>query len=180
VRWATVTPSVLRYLGRRGQEYAERDKKDEFGAFMLGLGTAHPVYDIIEGQIPSKPRPYCFYIRVPDIPAFLRQIAPVLESRLVGSAFQGHTGELKINSYRSAFRIAFTEGKLTAEPYTPAHQEDGDLFFPNLTFLHLLFAHRELEEIMHIYTDCYARNDEASALAKTLFPRRDSLVLPIG
>ncbi len=181
VRWAAATPSVLRYLGKRGVEYAERDKKREFGAFMLGLGASHPVYDIIASQLPRKPNPYCYYIRVPDVPAFIRHVGPALDARLPGSPFEGHSGELKINSYRSAFKLVFSEGKLTsAEPYTPDHQEDGDAFFPNLTFLHMLFGHLDLEEINHVYPDCAAQSDEVRALLKTLFPKRDSLVLAIG
>jgi hypothetical protein len=181
VRWAAVTPSVLRYIGRRGDEYAARDKKSEFGAFMLTLGSSHPVYDIISNQTPNRPDPYCFYIRVPDVPAFVRHIAPALEARLPGSSFEGHTGELKINSYRSAFKMAFADGKLsTAEAYTPAHQEDGDVFFPNLTFLHVLFGHLELDELHRVYVDCFARSDEARALLKTLFPKQESVVHAIS
>ena len=39
-------------------------------------------------------------MRVPDLPGFLRKVAPVLRKRLAGSPCQGHTGELKINFYR--------------------------------------------------------------------------------
>jgi hypothetical protein len=53
-----------------------------FVSLRLMLGVAHPIYDFLEGDAPQEGRPW--YIRVADIPGFLRHIAPVLEQRLAG------------------------------------------------------------------------------------------------
>jgi GNAT superfamily N-acetyltransferase len=181
VSWAKVIPSVLRYLGRMGAEYTERDKKSEFGAYMFSLGESHPVYDAVASKLPRRPPQYTYFMRVPDLGAFMRHIAPVLEDRLSGSSLAGYTGELKINFYRSTLRMAFEQGKLTvAEPYKPEHQEDGHSFFPGLTFLHVLFGHLELEEIERVYCDCYTHLDTERLLLKTLFPRQPSLAIAVS
>ena len=143
-----------------------------FGAFVFELGDTHPAYDVITSKLPRKVPNYTYFMRVPDVPAFVRHVAPVFEKRIAGSIFEGHTGELKFNFYRSAFKMTFDEGKVGAESYAPAHQDDGDLFFPNHTFLHLLFAHLELDDLERVYPDCWAANDEVRALTKVLFPRR--------
>lgn len=180
VRWAAVTPTVLRYIGKKGNEYEARGSKVPFGAFVFELGDTHPAYGVIMSKLPRKVPNYTYFMRVPDVAAFLRHVAPVLEKRVAESIFEGHTGELKFNFYRSAFKMTFAEGKVGAESYTPAHQDDGDLFFPNYTFLHLLFAHLELDDIERVYPDCWAANDEVRALTKVLFPRRDSLATPLS
>jgi hypothetical protein len=110
----------------------------------------------------------------------LRHVAPVFEKRLAESIFTGHTGALKFNFYRSAFRMTFANGKIGAECYAPAHQDDGDVFFPDRTFLHLLFAHLELDDLERVFPDCWAANDEARALTKALFPRQDSLAIALS
>jgi hypothetical protein len=179
--WVAVTPSVLRYFEKVGKEYAEREKKADFGAFMFSLGDKHPVYDAIPSKLPRKPSGYTYFMRVPDVAAFLRHIAPVLEGRLASSALAGHTGEFKFNFYRSNVKLSFAGGKLTgATPYAPSHQEDGDAFFPNLTFLHVLFGHLNLEDLTRVFPDCWFKGDEGRLAVTALFPQQDSFVMPIG
>jgi hypothetical protein len=179
--WVAVTPSVLRYFEKVGKEYAEREKKADFGAFMLSLGDKHPIYDVIPSKLPRKPPGYTYFMRVPDVAAFLRHVAPVLEARLASSALAGHTGEFKFNFYRSNVKLAFADGKLTeATPYAAAHQDDGDAFFPNLTFLHMLFGHLNLEDVERVFPDCWLKGDEGRLAVNALFPRQDSFVMPIA
>ena len=177
VSWLAVTPSVVRYLAAAGEKCAAREKK-EFATFSFWLGTEHPVYEAIPGRLPRRPDPYALYIRVPDVPGFLRRVAPVLERRLAESVAVGHTGELKLSFYREGVRMAFREGRLAeVEAWTPGRPEEGEsAAFAGLTFLHLLFGHRSLEELCRIYPDCYASNDEAKLLLEVLFPKRPSCV----
>jgi hypothetical protein len=60
--------------------------------------------------------------------------------------------------------------------WKPERIEEGDAFFPDLTFLQILFGWRSLEELRHAFADCYARTVEARALLPVLFPRKESVL----
>ena len=177
--WLAVTPTVIRYLWATGEECAKREKQ-EMGAFAFWLGTEHPVYQVMHSRLPHTQKPYAWYVRVPDLPDFLRHVAPVLERRLTGSALVGHSGELKVSFYRDGLRLVFAQGRLTdVEPWEPTQADDGAAAFPDRTFLQLLFGHRTLEELDYAFTDCWAGSDEARALLKILFPKQPSHVWPV-
>ncbi len=76
----------------------------------MGDGTPG-VHAVAPRQFPIVIPPYAWYIRVPDLPAFLRRIAPVLERRLVASVVAGHTGELALSFYRTGIRLTFADGR---------------------------------------------------------------------
>ncbi|MDP9374946.1 MAG: GNAT family N-acetyltransferase, partial [Chloroflexota bacterium] len=180
VSWLAPTPSVLRYLLATGEEYAARDGK-EFGAFTFMLGTAHPVYDAIADRLPRERRPYAYYLRVPDLPGFVRHVAPALERRLAASPLAGHTGEITISFYRDGLRLAFDGGRLAAaEAWRPTVEDGGAAAFPELTFLQLLFGYRGLRELQHAFADCMVEADEPRALLGTLFPKAASDVWPVS
>jgi hypothetical protein len=120
-------------------------------------------------------------MRVPDIPGFLRHIKPVLEKRLSDSIVVGHTGELKISFYRSGLRLVFDAGELTEiEAWQPTVDERGDAAFPDLTFLHLLFGHRTLQELVDTFADCWAWRDVTREVLRAIFPKRPSCVWPVS
>jgi hypothetical protein len=84
----------------------------------------------------------------------------------------GYSGGLKLNFYRSRLKIDIEKGKImTIGPYEAKDFFDGDVFFPDLTFLHLLFGHRDLDELRHIFVDCFPQSDESVLLVKILFPK---------
>ncbi len=182
VAFLAATDSVMRYLYSTGEEYSKRDG-EEFEAFGFSLGEQHPVYDTVLDRLPRVRKPYAWYIRVPDIPAFVRHITPALEERLAGSAQSGYTGEMKVSFYRSGLLFKFQEGSISVEGWKPDRVEEGDAAFPDLTFLQLLFGYRDLDELQHAFPDCrlsYASADEVRALLGALFPKQTSLVLPVG
>ncbi|HUS15016.1 MAG TPA: GNAT family N-acetyltransferase [Chloroflexia bacterium] len=153
---------------------ANQTRTEPLTTLALNLGPAHPVYaalgDVLEAYRPA----WVWFLRVPDLPAFLRHIAPVLEARLAASVMAGHTGALRLDFYRAQVQLTFSGGRLTdVSPYVPARMFDGDAHFPDLTFLHLLFGYRTLAEVNHIYPDCYA-DPEASVLLGILFPPQPS------
>ena len=181
VSWLDITPGVARYLWQRGQEYAMRDSKpcDKFG-FMLG--ASHPAYDALTDSLPGVHKPYAWYIRVPDLPAFIRHIKPALEKRLAESIAVGYSGELKISFYHDGLRLVFEKSQLTnveAWKPTPANNDES-VAFPELTFLQMVFGHRSFDELHHIFADCYWNNNEARRLLEILFPQKLSDVLPIS
>ncbi|MDQ6694793.1 MAG: GNAT family N-acetyltransferase [Chloroflexota bacterium] len=171
------TPSVLRYLARMGQEYVVRDKVAEWSSYYFSLGSDHPVYHVTPDFLPQIHRPYAWYVRVTNLPGFLRLVSPVLERRLAASAVAGHSGELKINLYTSGLRITLEGGKVASvEGWQPESVHDGAAGFPDLSFLQLLLGYRSLDEIKYAYADCGTRGSDTPALLDALFPTRVSHV----
>ncbi len=172
VDYLAVTPVVLRFLHALGQQRGTPD--EPYRRTGLFLGEDHPAYLILETQNSPPNRSYTWYLRVPDLPAFLRRIAPVLEDRLAESPCAGHNGEMRITFYKSGLSIHFEQGRIReVQPLESLAWDAADAHFPGLTFLQVLFQHRTVDELRHIYTDAYA-NTTATALLKVLFPRQPS------
>lgn len=175
-----VTPSVMRFLWEKGQVLArERERSLEMISF--SLGAEHPAYRAVGDRLPRERKPYAFYVRVPDLPAFVLRIAPVLEARLRESACAGYSGELKISFYRGGLRLVFEKGRLaSAEDWKPVIKDDeGAASFPDLTFLQMVFGYRSLDELRYAYTDCFASH-AAGLVLETLFPKKASNVWAIS
>lgn len=178
--WMAVSPSVVRYLWKKGAEYAERDSTPRT-SFGFNLGEQHPVYEVLDDKLPALRKTYAFYIRVPDVPAFLNHVKPALEKRLSESVAVGYSGELKVGFYTGGFRMVFEKGRITLiDPLTHSASIEVDVNFPDLTFLHILFGHRSFVELRHAFTDCYEMNNTARVLMNALFPKRQSAVMPIN
>jgi len=177
--WLAVTPSVIRYLWTTGEAYAARDEK-ECQAFGFGLGEEHPVYTAFASRLPEVRAPYAWYIRVADVVDFLRHVAPVLERRLAASDVEGYSGEIKVSFYRSGLLLKLEQGRLTEiADWSPEPSDWGNVAFPGLTFLHLLFGYRNCDELWHIFRDCWTDNSEVRSVMDRLFPKRPSCVWPI-
>ena len=174
--WLAVAPSLLRYLKATGETYAAREEK-AFAAIYAQLGPDHPFLAAARNRLPKVARPYAWYLRVPDLPAFLLHIAPALEDRLARSIAPGYTGELKLSFYRQGVRLVFDAGRLvTVEAWRPRHDDQGSAAFPGLSFLQSLFGYRTLEELQAAFTDCWVDNDDARSLIEALFPKQSSAV----
>jgi predicted N-acetyltransferase YhbS len=123
---------------------------------------------------------YAWYLRVPDLAAFIQHIRPVLERRLANSPAHGHTGTLKISLYNlTGLELTFEKGKLTKVQHRAFELYEGDVGFPDHTFLNLLFGHRSQMEIMHLYPEAGA-NPMARALLPVLFPKKRAWLFPLG
>jgi len=174
-----VTPSVLRFLWRQGQAKMEAGKTCT--RLELLFGEQHPAYAALDPNITSPFNAYSFFMRVANLPGFLRLITPVLEKRLAESPCSGHSGDLRISFYKnSGIRIKFEHGKLVEiEEYQPSDWRDADARFPDLTFLQLLFQARSLDELRYAFTDVIIKI-EARALLNAMFPRSPSAVWVIS
>ena len=187
VSWERVAAPLLRHLDSvgaeldgRGLHFAIGPPERAFTRHALSVGDGHPLMDLLGDRLtPMRNRP-ALYVRVADVPAFLRTIAPSLERRLAASPrHTGHTGDLRISLYRGGFRLRFADGRLTGvEPWREVRTSGNDALFPGLTFLQLLFGHRSMAELEHAFPDCRALNDPAYALLDILFPKRPSWVWP--
>ena len=179
--WLEITPAVMRYTWKIGQEYLQQTGKPCKG-FIFAFGESHPVYDLFRERLPERPHSYAWYVRVPDLPRFLMHIAPALEKRLAESPARGYTGVKSMSFYRTGLRWLFELGKLVAvEPWQPTARDlEGDIALPGLTFLQLLFGYRSLEELHHAFPDCVWGTNETRALFECLFPKRPSEVLGLS
>ncbi len=189
VPWSDVTPSVLRWIKAECEANAANDPNGDaveartsFGMH-FGLLPTHPVFDLIGDMLPGHQRQYAWYMRVPDVSAFLNHIALVLSRRLAESAVAGFSGEIKVGWFVDGVRVLFEGGRVSAEPWSPTVDDTGHAHFPYLTFLQLLFGYRSLDELKYAYADCNAdantnrdKSVDAGVLLSALFPKRPSLV----
>ena len=182
--WGEVTPFVLRELTGQGQKIEIEDGKPliKLGWF---LQSNHPFYEMFPERTAPLFGGYAWYVRVPDLPAFLQHIAPLLEQRIAVSSFRGLTDTLRLNFYRDGVELIFENGKLkTAQSWHPTAGDFGqsgfgNAAFPELTFLKILFGYRSRAELQEMYSDCIMENDKTTALLDVLFPKQVSHLIPI-
>jgi hypothetical protein len=181
ISWLDVTPSVVRHMWEVGKTVCDSEGKTR-SAFTFGLSGSHPVYEVMRDNLPRVRQPYCWYLRVPDLPGFIRHITPVLERRLSESLIPGFSGAVRISFYRSGIRLVLENGRLTlVEPWQPGPKEnEGEVAFPDLTFLQQVFGHRTMDELKQSRADCWWDNDRTRILLTTLFPRKPSQFIPIA
>lgn len=180
VSWLEVTPSVVRFLWSKGQEYAKRDG-GECTSFGFVLGADHPAYEVLGDRLSTIHPPYAWYLRIPDLPGFLNHITPVLEKRLAESIAANHSREIRISLYRTGLRLRIEYGKITAiDSWKPSTEDEGDAAFPGLTFLQLLFGYRSFQELKYAFADCGCNSEEVRLLLNILFPKKLSNVYPIA
>lgn len=178
--WRAVGLFLTRYFKKLADELLEKEEKRLRGIH-FGLGQGHPIYEALGRQLEEQRRPYAWYIRVPDLPAFLRHIAPVLEKRLAHSVLAGYSGTCRVNLYKQQFTLVFEGGKLKdVGTYQAKVVDDGDIQFPGTTLLQLIFGQASLDELNAIHPDCYSRQAEAAILFHILFPKRPSWVVGLG
>ena len=144
------------------------------------MGPDHALFAALGPYLaPEYKYRYAWWMRIPDVPAFLWHIAPVLERRLMASALAGFSGAACLDFYRDGVRLAFEHGKLTtAEPWRKPLWDEGQAGFPPYVFTQLLLGYRSFMELRHIYKDVWAEGVERTLL-ETLFPPRPSYMLPL-
>lgn len=189
VSWVEVTPCVLRHLQKTGEAFAETASKKVknkppviFGGYYFLFGSTHPVYDAAPDYLSVDTDPYAWYVRVPDLIGFLQHITPALEDRLARSLAAGHSGDLWLNLFSSGIHMAIENGKIkTTEPWDNPLYGKTSAYLPNHTFLQVLFGHRNIDELHHVYADAYVNPDRPmeAQLFRILFPKKPSNILAI-
>lgn len=172
--WSAVTPSVARFLWKKGEEQAEKQKfpQERFG---FALGDSHPAYDVLGSCLPQVQKPYAFYMRVPDLQAFFHQISPILEQRLTHTSFENYSGEVKLSFFLYGIKFVIDQGRISEIIQLPLGTlSDATASFPGLTFLQLLFGLRSMDELEYAFIDCSSKNLESRNLINTLFPKKTS------
>ncbi len=103
---------------------------------MFALGRSHPLYALFGPRLdPTLRRRYAWYVRVPDLPGFVRHIAPALERRLAVSPAAGYSGALHLDLYRGGLRLALELGRLVAVEQWRVSQGGGPGRLPHASFL---------------------------------------------
>ncbi len=174
-----VLPGVLRWL-KGFAEQMTREQARPMRSLYFNFGrTNHPAYAAMPELLNRVRDPYAWYIRVPDLPAFLRHIAPVLEARLANSAVAGLTGTLSISEHVGGLRLVFDQGKVTTvEPWQPVHDQESAHFPPGV-ILQLIFGRSAIAELHRFYPDVWV-DDEAAVVLDALFPSQPSCVIALG
>lgn len=139
------------------------------------LTDGHPALPFLGKSFTGNDRRYAWYMRAPDLPKLLMLIAPKLEERLLGTVFEGLTGEKVLNFYRTGLSINFDKGQIAEVESTKFPERKKSMAsLPDLTFLQLLFGRRSMSEIGHLLVDAYVNSDEDELLLDTLFPKMPS------
>jgi len=174
-------PSLLREIARVAADLPARAEAPALPSRISFMpGTQHPIYAALGTLASIGEPPHATYVRVPNLPAFLRHIAPVLERRLAESPMSGHSGETHIDFYRGGLRLAFEQGILiAAEDWQMPVWGMRNAGFPPLVFLQLLFGYRSLAELRYAFPDVRSA-DETTTLLNILFPKQPSSVGPLG
>ncbi len=180
ISWQAVVLPLLRALQAYGMQIpAVEADAPPLSEISFWLGSAHPAYEALgETLAPYYEPPYAWYVRVPDVPAFLRHITPVLEKRLAHSTAAAYTGELTLDFYRGGLHMVFDGGRITRiEPRrAPLYKSNADASCPALVFLQLLFGYRSLDELRYAFPDVRVENSRAVMLLSALFPKKHSWV----
>lgn len=140
----------------------------------LNLPRSHILYELALRHGAHDRRRYAWQIALPDPPALLRRLAPVLDQRLAGGAFAGLSRTIVLDLYRSAIAMRFEQGRLLAVDGLPGGAR-GDIRLPPQLLAPLLFGWRTFDELAYIFPDASA-NGVARALADALFPRAEAFL----
>jgi GNAT superfamily N-acetyltransferase len=168
--WPTLLPALFAELRQSGEAFAERDG-GSFGGVSLFLGSEHPLYPVVGSRAARRLPSYAWYVRVPDLPGFVRKVAPALEAHLAASEGAGYTGRVDLSLYHSGLRLQIDAGRLTeVETWQPSTDRPGHVGLPDLTFLQLLFGFRSLPELRDFLPDCLVRHETVGAVVEALFP----------
>ena len=143
-----LAPALLRELKHLGEQTPVKrragpgDEPDKpLQKLFLELGRDHPFYETLQPDwLPHRDPPDAWYVRVPDLPGFLRLVAPALQRRLLNSRFTRYSGELKLDFYRGGLRMGFEDGflKTVEDCRFGAYDNSAKGGFPPLTFLRLV------------------------------------------
>lgn len=169
VSYLNVVPSLLRALLAHSQEMVETDTHPvkEIEGVHLGLGQEHPAYAAVAPKNSREDTPYAWYIRIPDVVAWLRHVRAGLERNLVGTPAEGYTGALEISFYRSGVRLVLERGAVVS--IDEWYDDDAKIRFTREAFTHLLCGRRGCRDLTAMFADCSAPHIE-SVVLDSLFP----------
>ncbi|NOR37969.1 MAG: GNAT family N-acetyltransferase, partial [Candidatus Thorarchaeota archaeon] len=118
-----------------------------------------------------------YQIRIPNMTRFLEQIRPAIESRLIGTMFEGMTRELTINTYEHCYQLSFVNGKLA--PVKDIGMQEGGEYrsfrAPPNDLVRLALGDYDTDELRSQNID-FIVSKELKPLIETLFPKKNSFI----
>ncbi len=183
--WREALPALLKEFRSMAEEASKghHDAEREIKSIRLDMQPDHPAFIFDDGALGQPPeRQYGWYVRVPDVAAFLRKISPTLELRIEDSLHAGFTGDLVLRFDRDTVKVTFEDGRITGVvSHSGAHRNASSsgwrtatMRFPGTSFLPILFGMRSVGETLLAHTDADAGSKSDRHLLETLFPKRSS------
>ncbi|KAJ2959834.1 hypothetical protein NQZ79_g4763 [Umbelopsis isabellina] len=146
----------------------------------------HPTVE----ALPSDMRLYCkiayeapnYYVRVPDLVAFIKHILPALNQRLKQShTHSKYSGTIKVSNYtprNPGFELKIEDGViLEVNSFIKRDQKKDETvaYYPPYVFLQSLFGRQSIEELSQVLPDVYMSADVKDVL-DVLFPKTKQIL----
>lgn len=163
-------PATMAVLGKSKQLATEREKP----YIRLYIQPEHTLNKTAQAWGGMEKGRYAWQMNIPNMGRLLRQIAPVLESRIASSALAGMTDTITLNFYREAYDLRFEGGKLIAVE-GPSCKAGGPIQIPPLLFAPLVLGYRNREELAAIYPD-FSVWGQSRIVIDVLFPKMRSYI----
>lgn len=119
--------------------------------------------------------PYAWQIKIPNLVQFFHALAPVLERRMVGSAFTNWSGALSLNVGRETVVLQWVAGTLK-EVVTGKQKADLSFSMASRHFAPFVLGHRTWQELHYVWPDIFPSSTESAHLVETLFPKTNSWI----
>ncbi|MHA1902790.1 MAG: hypothetical protein ACXADL_09675 [Candidatus Thorarchaeota archaeon] len=118
-------------------------------------------------------------IRIPNMVSFLNKIRPVIETRIIGTMFEGLSQEVVINAYRQSYNLNFVNGKIDRIEDIGIQDEGKgmEVRTPPHDLVRLVLGEYDISELNKHNIDFIVRGTHR-ALIETLFPKRESYIFP--
>jgi hypothetical protein len=169
--WLGPTAAVVAHLDQRVRGHADGPGR----GVRFALPARHPAIRSASTRLGwGPPGSYGLYVRVPDVIAFLRAVAPVLEQRVSASPAVAWTGTLRIDMYQGGLQLRFDEGRLAAVDTMNGPTDDRpgtvDARIRRDDLLHLLLGNRSIKQVEETTADCLVNTDIGALMLDVLFP----------
>lgn len=172
--WLGATAATLAHVRQLASEPTPAGEGSVPLGVCLVLPDQHPSLRCARSQVVRRTgSAYGLYVRVADLPAFLRAVTPALEARLAASPAPGFTGRYRLDLFTDGVELVLEDGRLTSiAAWRPTDEDDDvEVAMPRNCFIHLLLGNRSMAEMERSVADCEARNDTGALLTEVLFPR---------
>lgn len=174
-------PDAIRAIKDKVNE-GRTDPETTFERLGFDIGCHPTIANIIQRTSSGVVRelPHAWYLRVANLPGFIKLIKPVLERRLIGSGANNYTGELVISFYDfTGLIMRFENGKLINVEQKEIEEHEAQASFPFHSFLNVVFGHHDVDELRHILPEVSV-SSTATILLNILFPKKHSWLMALG